>query len=119
MDVVAGIHHVNIQVADLDAAASFYSGVLGLEKIDRPDFPTPGLWYAIGSQQLHIGVLDAHQGPERQHFAIHVTDLDAVVRVIESRGVAVKRATTAYAGAGRQATLRDPSGNLIELNQPD
>jgi len=37
---------------------------------------------------------------------------------IEARGVAVNRSTY-VPNAGRQAFLTDPSGNGIELNQPD
>jgi catechol 2,3-dioxygenase-like lactoylglutathione lyase family enzyme len=118
---VVGIHHVNIQVRDLDEARAFYEGVLGLRVLERPPFPTPGVWYALGGQQLHLGVADAHVGPVRQHFAIHVPDLEAAVSSIEARGGTglVQRAVGHYPGAGRQANVRDPSGNLIELNEPD
>ena len=53
----------------------------------------------------------------RQHFALQVDDLDACVSEIEAKGLPVRRSPD-VAGAGRQAFLRDPSGNRIELNEP-
>ena len=37
-----GIHHVSINVKDVDAAVAFYVGVLNLEVLDRPDLGFPG-----------------------------------------------------------------------------
>ncbi|EUA30020.1 glyoxalase/Bleomycin resistance /Dioxygenase superfamily protein [Mycobacterium xenopi 4042] len=52
------------------------------------------------------------------HFAIRVDDLDAAVADLQQRGVEVHRVPF-VPGAGRQAFLHDPFGNLLELNQPD
>lgn len=116
---IVGLHHVNIQAADVAATRAFYGDVLGLPVIERPDFDVDGIWFQLGAQQLHIGTAEDHRGPDRQHFAIQVVDLDVAVATIESRGGAVRKAAKTFPGAGRQAFLRDPSGNLIELNQPD
>jgi predicted enzyme related to lactoylglutathione lyase len=45
-----------------------------------------------------------------------VADLDATITEIRSHGVKVS--DPEQVGPGRQAFLRDPSGNLIELNEP-
>ena len=60
-----------------------------------------------------------HQAPERQHFAVHVEDLVAEVSALERHGVAVRKTGLTFRGASHQAFVRDPSGNLIELNQPE
>jgi predicted enzyme related to lactoylglutathione lyase len=49
---------------------------------------------------------------------LRVADLDTAVADLEAAGVRVRRSEYTP-GAGRQAFLRDPSGNRIELNQPD
>ena len=47
-----------------------------------------------------------------------VEHLDAAVAAIRAHGIEVGTIPH-LPGAGRQAFLRDPSGNLVELNQPD
>src|SRR5438128_1068824 len=43
------VHHVSINVDDVDAAVDFYVGVLGLRaRTDRPDFGFAGAWLDAG-----------------------------------------------------------------------
>lgn len=117
--LLGGVHHVSLDVADVDAAARFYGDVLGLTPIDRPDFGFPGAWFEANGTQIHLIEVPAHEAPTSQHFAFRVDDVDAVVATLVDRGVEVSGPSAGFAGAGRQAFLKDPSGNLIELNQPD
>jgi len=109
------VHHVSINVADVDAAVSFYVGTLGLtRRDDRPDLGIGGAWLDAGAQQVHL--IEAPVPPDRgQHFALLVDDLDAVVAELRDEGVAVGDATPI--GTSRQAFVRDPSGNSVELHQ--
>ena len=52
------IHHVLIAVDDLERTRQFYTGILQLQELQRPNFEYPGLWYKIGDgqQELHINV---------------------------------------------------------------
>jgi glyoxylase I family protein len=111
-----GLHHVSINVSDVDAARDFYTRVLGLtERADRPDFDFDGAWLDIGGQQVHL--IEAEVPPEcGQHFAVAVTDLNAVVAELRGLGVAVTDPVPV--GRGRQAFVNDPSGNRVELQQP-
>ncbi|CAN5862743.1 VOC family protein [soil metagenome] len=113
---VLGVHHVSINVADVEAAVGFYTGSLGLAlRDDRPDFGFVGAWLDAGAQQLHL--IEAPPPDDRgQHLALKVGDLDATVAELRSGGVAVS--DPAPVGSGRQAFLHDPSGNLVELHQP-
>lgn len=43
----AHIHHVSLAVRDLEIAKKFYSGLLGMQEIERPAFRSTGTWYAI------------------------------------------------------------------------
>lgn len=116
---ISGLHHVAINVADVPAAVRFYTDVLGFEVVDtRPDFGFEGAWLQAGTHQVHLmGVPDAHID-RGQHFALQVDDAEAWARAIEGKGVKVRRSEY-FPGAGRQVFVRDPSGNRIELNQPD
>jgi glyoxylase I family protein len=110
-----GVHHVSINVHDVDAAAGFYVDVLGLSvRDDRPDFGFGGRWLNAGSQQVHL--IEGETPPGKgQHFALLVDDLDAVVAGLRAGGTQVSDPSPV--GPGRQAFLTDPSGNLIELHQ--
>lgn len=110
------VHHVSINVDDVDAALAFYVGVLGLaQREDRPaDLGVGGAWLDAGSQQVHL----IHAPPPTargQHFALLVDDLDAAVD--ELRGRSVRVSDPAPVGRNRQSFLADPAGNLIELHE--
>lgn len=108
------VHHVSVNVADVDAALRFYVDVLGFtERTDRPDFGFPGAWLDAGGQQLHL-IQAAPPANVGQHFAV-LGDLDAVVD--ELRGRVIEVSDPSPVGTGRQAFLTDPSGNAIELHQ--
>ena len=57
MTTVESIHHVGIAVADLIRSRQFYTTVLCLEEIPRPDFDFDGAWFRVGEQRgfLHTG----------------------------------------------------------------
>ena len=111
-----GVHHVSVNVSDVDAALTFYVDVLGLsQRADRPNFGFGGAWLDVGHQQIHL--IEAPVPDDRgQHLALQVDDLDAAVA--ELRGREVEVSDPSPVGSGRQAFLHDPSGNLIELHQP-
>jgi catechol 2,3-dioxygenase-like lactoylglutathione lyase family enzyme len=112
----AGIHHVGLVVTDVEAARRFYLEHLGLsERDDRPDFGFAGAWLQVGEQQVHL-IEGREAAPGAGHFALAVDDLDGVVAELRQSGVMVSDPVPA--GTGRQSFVRDPSGNVIELNQP-
>lgn len=109
------VHHVSINVRDVDEAARFYVEDLGLaRRDDRPDFGFAGAWLDAGSQQVHL-IQGDPPAPLGQHFALRVDDLDSAVAELRARGVDVTDVSPV--GAGRQAFLSDPSGNGIELHE--
>ena len=111
-----GLHHVSIMTPDVDAAYAFYTEVLGLtERSDRPDFGIGGAWLDAGGQQVHL-VEGAAPDNAGQHFALRVEDLDGVVAELRAKGFEV--ADPFASGVGRQTTVKDPCGNVVELNQP-
>lgn len=106
---IHGLHHVNIKVNDLDRAKDFYGSTLGLStRDDGPMDRSNGVWFNLGSQQLHIsrGEVRPSNG---QHFAIELDDLRGVLAGLEKAGVEIVNDRSAT------AIIADPSGNLIEL----
>lgn len=110
------VHHVSINVADVDEAARFYTDVLGLEqRADRPpNLGVEGTWLDAGGQQVHL-IAGPPPTPLGQHFALLVGDLDATVAELRGRGLEVSDPRPI--GESVQSFVSDPSGNLVELHQ--
>jgi glyoxylase I family protein len=114
---LTGVHHVSLMTPDVDTALAFYIDVLGLKtRADRPNFGVAGAWLDVGGQQVHLieGPTPTSAG---QHFAVQVEDLDDVVAELRGHGLPV--ADPVSTGVGRQTIVKDPAGNVIELNQPN
>ena len=109
------LHHVAVNVDDLESAVAFYVGELGLTvREDRPELPVDGRWLNAGSGQIHLSLGTA--APDTgQHLALLVDDLDAAVARLRDRGLEIS--TPVPIGNGRQSFLHDPAGNRVELQQ--
>jgi len=112
---LAGIHHVAICVDDLDVGLDFYIRVLGLRRAERPDsLPNPGAWLDMGDQQVHL-LAGVDRGPGTfQHFSVSVVSLDDAEAALRELGVVLEDHQVVE-GYGRQAFVRDPFDNLVEL----
>lgn len=111
--------HVAINVTDLERAAAFYEGLLGLTAVDRP-LKFPGRWYQMGTVQIHLiqasQVLNTRQDERwgrNPHFALGVSDLATLEKRLTAAQIPFQRSAS-----GRPAIfVADPDGNLIELSQ--
>jgi len=109
------IHHVSVNVPDVDESVAFYTGILGgTLRDDRPDLGIAGAWIDLGTQQVHL--IEAPVPPNvGQHFAIRVDDLNSAVEELRRKGLEV--ADPVAVGPNRQTFLNDPAGNAVELHQ--
>ncbi len=114
--ISSGVHHVSLNVDDLDACRRFYVDGFGMTEIDRPDLGFPGAWLAVGEHEIHL--LQGSPPPALgQHYSLRVDDLDATLSTLAERGIEIDR-MGGIEGVCRQAFLSDPSGNTVELTQP-
>ena len=116
-----GFTHVSIGATDLEESVRFYRDFFGMEEVPSPDFSGPVRWLRVGGLQLHL-FLDDSPAPERHHFALDVDDFEAAYRKAEELGVrdGDRFSTVRELPDGAvQMYLRDPSGNLVEVNWPD
>jgi catechol 2,3-dioxygenase-like lactoylglutathione lyase family enzyme len=116
---VTGVSELVLEVADLEAAEAFYSGVLGLPVVERWA-DREAIWVMAGGR-TRIGLwrpqvgLAGGRGGVHVHFAMHIeeADYDAAVALLRDRGQDVEE--IAFDGAGRAAYVTDPDGNVVEL----
>ena len=110
-----GIHHVALNVTDVEEGIRFYVDVLGgTVRSDRPELGIAGAWINLGPQQIHLVQAPVPRNLG-QHVAVRVADLDDAVRELRSRGIDV--ADPSPAGTGRQTFINDPAGNPVELHE--
>jgi catechol 2,3-dioxygenase-like lactoylglutathione lyase family enzyme len=113
--MITGLDHVQVAAPPNSEheARAFYSGVLGLAEIEKPEplRSRGGVWFEVGPHQLHIGVQPDFQPATKAHPAFRVEDLDALAERLVTAGAPVK-----YDDAipGRFYT-EDPWGNRLEL----
>jgi catechol 2,3-dioxygenase-like lactoylglutathione lyase family enzyme len=117
--VTTRINHVSISARDLAASVDFYVELLGAVPIASPNFGLPVQWLAIGRTQLHLFERDV-EPPSHHHLGITVDDLEPVYRAAERRGAFDREAfgnhLVELPGDVVQLYLRDPGGNLIEVD---
>lgn len=113
------INHVSVNARDLQESTDFYVELLGAELIPTPNFGLPVQWLALGSTQLHLFQRDL-KPTSHHHFGITVEDLEPVYRAAERRGVfdhdSFRNHLVELPGDVVQLYLRDPAGNLIEID---
>jgi catechol 2,3-dioxygenase-like lactoylglutathione lyase family enzyme len=114
------INHVSVSAHDLRESVDFYVELLGAEPIPSPNFGLPVRWLAIGRTQLHLFERDL-KPTSHHHFGVTVDDLEPVYRAAERRGAFDSRAfgnhLVELPGDVVQLYLRDPAGNLVEIDQ--
>ncbi len=114
------LHHVSINVSDVEATAPFYTDVLGMRALERPNFGFAGRWLqSPGGGEVHLVEVKGWVPPAGQHWAFKVDDINSAVAELRDRGVEVDDPKPIPGTAARQAFFFDPAGNMIEINQPN
>jgi glyoxylase I family protein len=112
-----GLHHVQVNVTDVEDAVGFYRR-LGLTlRDDRPDIGVEGVWLDAGPQQIHL-VKATAPSDLGQHFSLEVSDLDSVMESLRRQGIPVREPRSLGPGLPRQTAIHDPAGNRVELREP-
>lgn len=130
-DLVIGIDHVAIAVADVDASIAHYSRALGFTLLERSEVSGDhsGMVYAVLKSGSSTVVLVQGTSPESQvskfiaafgtgmhHIAFAVRDLDAALSIVKETGGSADTPVIADAGIRQAFLQRDAaSGVRIEL----
>jgi lactoylglutathione lyase len=109
--------HASVHARDLEESVRFYADVFGMRRVPSPDFPDlEVVWLQFGDVQLHLFRRDV-AAPDFHHLGLDVDDFEAAYTVAVERGL-LPRVRELNDGA-LQMYLRDPAGNLVEVNWPD
>jgi catechol 2,3-dioxygenase-like lactoylglutathione lyase family enzyme len=116
---IIGLDHVQVAApieSEIDAR-EFYGNLLGLSELEKPEAlrARGGVWFACGSQQLHVGVVNDFSPATKAHPAlrVHPADLNPIAQRLTAVGSPVEW-DDAIPGMRRFYTA-DPWGNRIEL----
>lgn len=126
---VNALDHVNIITDRLDETATFYAGLLGLERRDAPPPLTPqnAQWMYAGDKAIvHINSVDCPRTFDRpvepgeltgaiHHVALNCSGYDDTIARIEEMGGPYKTNVVTAIGL-RQIFTPDPNNVLLELN---
>jgi catechol 2,3-dioxygenase-like lactoylglutathione lyase family enzyme len=115
------INHVSVNAIDLAASVDFYTELFDAIVLPTPNFGLPVQWLGLGDAQVHLFEADA-EPRTRHHFALTVVELEPVYRRAAARGAfdhtAFGHHLVELPGDCAQTYLRDPAGNLLELDTP-
>jgi YD repeat-containing protein len=116
------LNHVSVHAYDLEESLRFYTEVFGMERLPSPDFSQRVEWLRLGEQQLHLFRSD-NDAPRFHHLSLDVDDFEAAYLKAKERGLLDDQtfgaAVRELPDGAVQMYLRDPAGNLVEIDWPD
>jgi ribosomal protein S18 acetylase RimI-like enzyme len=116
--MIAGVDHVQVAAppGGEDDARAFYGDLLGLAELPKPERlrPRGGVWFAVGDEQLHVGIEEPFAPARKAHPAL------AVPRAGDLRALADRVAAAGHEVQwdGPRFYVADPFGNRVELLAP-
>jgi lactoylglutathione lyase len=116
------LNHVSVVAADLAASKRFYVDELGLVPLPTPNFGFPVVWLRAGEGQVHLFERPGTP-PSHAHLGLEISDFMSVYRRMKELGaldhVTFGNAIYELPDGGVQMYVRDPAGNLVELDHRD
>jgi catechol 2,3-dioxygenase-like lactoylglutathione lyase family enzyme len=118
------LDHLVLTVADIDAAISFYTRVLGMEAVT---FGAGRRALAFGTSKINLHEAGREFEPKAAHptpgsadlCLITANPLDEIIADLEHHGVPIEEGPVSRTGATgpiRSVYIRDPDHNLLELS---
>jgi catechol 2,3-dioxygenase-like lactoylglutathione lyase family enzyme len=117
------LNHIGIKCSDIQASLTFYTEVMGLEKIYEVEvLGKPCIFVGNGTVQIEleasvVSIASPTEPPAcgLTHFAFHVTGIEAVADELKSRGAPFLFPPFAIRPTRKTAMIKAPDGVLIQL----
>jgi catechol 2,3-dioxygenase-like lactoylglutathione lyase family enzyme len=97
------------------AARAFYGELLGLREIRKPEplAQRGGVWFELGSHELHVGVDPEFRPARKAHPALTATHIDELASRLVAAGAIVD--WNDDINGVRRFYTADPFGNRLEI----
>ncbi len=117
----SNLNHVSVCAKDLEISTRFYEELFGMRRVPTPNFGFPVQWLAAGPLQLHLFERPS-VAPVYHHLALTVDGIEDLYDEVVRRGIEDRQTFGHHLyelpGDIIQLYIRDPGGNLIELDAP-
>ena len=129
--VTSRFTHASVLADDLAESVAFYEELLGMERVPSPNFPGVEVeWLRCGDLTLHLFDREI-EAADYYHVGFHVDDFEAVYDAVVAGDLLsdfdaedaeeADELPTVYElpDGSLQLYIRDPAGNLVEINHHD
>lgn len=123
--------HVALVVANVERSRQFYTQVLGMQEVPRPqNFNFPGAWLQTNDFLIHL-IGEDIEGRSRQlnpgyttgelavghatHVAFEVNDLEEAMQHLHAQGIEIVGGPRPRGDGVQQLYILDPDGYVIEF----
>lgn len=115
-----GLHHVALNVRDLETCERFYVELIGMAVEWRPD--ADNVYLCSGSDNLALHRLPAGHAPDGVQRLDHIGFIlqtpdatDAWYEFLKSHDVTMKTAPRTHRDGARSFYCEDPEGNVVQM----
>jgi len=116
---ILGLDHIQLAMpaGGEDKARTFYSGLLGMTEVPKPDnlVKRGGCWFELHDLKVHLGVERGFAPAQKAHPAFLVDDLSACLAMLAEHQI--EPTEDEPLSGYLRAYINDPFGNRIELMQ--
>lgn len=106
-----------ISVADITRSVTFYTEVLGFQKVFENGDPVGFIILKKDAAELHLSLLNVHKATTQNVAHLMVEDAGALYQQLEEKKVRIVKAIRDADFGLRCFVLADPDGNRIDVGQ--
>ena len=112
--MTSGIHHIAINVDNIEDAVDFYSRYFDFRQVAKPNDRVGAWLQANDGKQIHLRQATVPED-NGQHLALLVEDIKETYKLLTDAGITVT--SPKPIGSSLQSFLHDPAGNRLEIHQ--